>query len=176
MNTQQIKLLTALLADQPETHSYDLSYERIEEALKTGPALTNIEQEILWLSPAARFKYLHVQQRLIEASKTVWQTSPWGQPQQQLAASAEQDRYVLEFDGYRVAMDKTDQGWELLLTLEPQLIEGLATVASIKLVDDHGECWISCNPMGNTSIVVDWPFAPDDVSSYITRALHLEIV
>lgn len=165
-------LLSEVMQSQEEQGLYHLSYERIFQALSTGPALGADETEILWLSPTARAKYTHALKVLQAENSQRWQNKSWSQPQQQLAASTESDLYSLQFKGYKVIIERESDGFVISLILSEELRHSLPLSAHIELIDDQGEVWISGQPSEELFIMDDWPFS-SDMSDYVTRAVKL---
>ncbi|GLO64040.1 hypothetical protein MACH09_45480 [Vibrio sp. MACH09] len=166
------KLLNEVLKKQQDQGMYHLSYERILQALSSGPALSESEKEILWLSPSARAKYIHAKKILQTESVNRWQNKSWCQPQQKLAASAESDIYTLEFDDYKVIIERETDGFVISLILHEELRDSLTMSDYIELIDDKGEIWIGGTPSGEPFIMNDWPYS-NEIGDYITRAVKL---
>jgi len=175
MNKQSLHtLLCAVTEQQKETGQHYISYHRLHRALSTGPSLNEAEKETLWLSPAARRKFCQARKTVLNTARQQWHKNGLDTPQQRLAASSEQSRYDILYEGYRVILEQERDNWVISLVLSAQVLDQIPVWAEIMLVDEQGEVWLQGCPNGGPDMMSEWQLGTA-ISSYVSRSVRLQL-
>ncbi|MFO6425113.1 hypothetical protein [Motilimonas sp. KMU-193] len=176
MNLQQHKaLLAAILNNQQESHKYYIAYERLEQALTSGPELSQQEQEIVWLSPATRRKFIHIKKQLAANVERQWQDQTWQAPQTALAAGGrDENSYTRKLQGFTLELYRNDLGWDLVLKIAPQVSDTLMASTEVWLEDDQGEEWIKGIPDTQGYVYGEWETGDRSIADILNRPIQLK--
>lgn len=175
-DNQMLALLSEVLKSQPENGKHRIAYARFRQAFTTGPKLSEIEIEKLWLSASNIREYLHAKKAVHEESMANWNNSTWKDPQRKLAASskASVDFYSLEFDDYAIFIEKAVAGYVITLKLSEKLRKSLAKIDHLQLVDEFDETWIDGTPNGEATMMANWTLS-NDINDYLSREVTLRL-
>ncbi|MDP2574201.1 hypothetical protein Q8W40_18570 [Vibrio penaeicida] len=151
------KLLASVINSQKEDLKHYVSYSRLKEALELGPILTEEEKEVIWLSPAVRTMYLHIKQDLSKQVDLLWQQGNWGALQHQLAASStKQTSYKRDFGHFSIAFHQHSLGWDVVLTVSPDVKHSLFHSTEVAVKDSLGNIWVKGIPDSRNQVFGEW--------------------
>ncbi len=158
--TQQMKLLAAILASQPEpSDSAVLTDERIREALLKGPRLTTAEKKLLWASRDAREHFLAIRKQVRLDLSEIVASKGLGTSELRLAASGSGSENEIRGNGFIVTVyrdhDFANQ-WSVSVQLLPVYLSLLPRQTPISLQDTGGVVWARGVPDVHNMIGAIW--------------------
>lgn len=137
-----------------------LSEARIEQALTTGPALSDAESRLLWRAPLARNNLFRVRERLRQDVLERWQAAGIESVAALRAAADDADDVIkVRGDGFTLTIfpesDET-MPWILSLQIDNALRTSMPAGLRFRLIDSGGKVWLTGRPNSRGEINDGW--------------------
>ncbi|CDX49147.1 hypothetical protein MPL1032_10214 [Mesorhizobium plurifarium] len=164
MNRLEVAALAAAFDQQTEGMvEGTITDQRIYEALTTGPAFSDEERRLLWLSPDVRSIYFNVRTSVDREIRLRMLEAGYGGELRLRAASDDSDVHTIRGKGYKLTLfrdrDGESEEWSISLQLDKGLHEILPPRASIRLRDGGGAVWIDGIPNNLGQISAFWRYS-----------------